>query len=94
METNEEPIDNVSELSRTYNLEINMPYSGGSSLLFRKEKLTILNNNVISKTQIDPIVKNYSNCARNVVTIFDPITGKNTTISMLALVAAIQRFGQ
>jgi hypothetical protein len=85
---------NLKEQSRVYNLEINTPYNGRSSLIFRREKLLLVNNSVISQSQIEPIIKNFSESARDTITVFDPITRTETTISILALVEAIQKIGQ
>ena len=85
---------NLKELSRVYNSEINTPYNGKSSLIFRREKLVLANNSVISQSQIEPILKSFSNSARDTITVFDPITRKEITISILALVEAIQKIGQ
>lgn len=85
---------NLKEQTRVYNLEINLPHIGKSSLLFRKEKLLIVDNNIISQTQIDPIIKNYSDEAKTIITVFDPITRRETSISVIALIGAIQKLGQ
>jgi len=84
---------NLKEQTRVYNLEINTPYSGNSSLLFRREKLLLVNNSVVSQSQIDPIIKNFSKSAKDLVTVFDPITRTEIRISILALVDAIQKLG-
>ena len=85
---------NLKEQTRVYNLEVNMPYNGNSGLLFRKEKLLIVDNSIISQTQIEPIIENYSSIAKNIVVVFDPITRKEVSISVIALIEAIQKLGQ
>lgn len=84
---------NLKELSRTYNLEVNTPFSGSSSILLRREKLLLINNSIAAQTQLEPIIKNFNSSVKDTITVFDPITGKNVTISIKALVEAIQQIG-
>ena len=85
---------NLKEQTRVYNLEVNMPYIGNSSLLFRKEKLLLNENKVISQAQVEPIIKQYSKIGGKIITIFDPMTRKEVSISVVALIEAIQKLGE
>jgi hypothetical protein len=85
---------NLKEQTRVYNLEINLPHNGKSSLLFRKEKLLLVDTKIISQTQIDPIIKNYYDESKTILTVFDPITRREISISVVALINAIQKLGQ
>jgi hypothetical protein len=84
----------IKEQIRVYSFEVNLPYSGKKNMVFRKEKLYLLDNNILTQTQMEPLIKNYGEIATNLVTVFDPITNQNVTISAVALIEAIQRIGQ
>jgi hypothetical protein len=85
---------NLKELSRVFSLEVNSPYIGSTSVVLKREKILLLNNTIISKSQIEPLICNYNSCAKNVITVFDPITNQNTSISIVALISALQQIGQ
>jgi hypothetical protein len=85
---------NLKELSRVYNIEINTPYIGGSNIILKREKLFLVDNSVVTQTQLSPIVKNSNECAKSIIKVFDPVTGKTIDISVLALISAIQQAGQ
>ena len=84
----------VSQLNRVFDIEISIPYANKITLLFKKEQLLMINNNVISRNQVTPTILNYSDIASNTIMIYDPITGTNTTISIVALLSALQQLGQ
>jgi hypothetical protein len=82
--------NNLKELTRVFGLEVNSPYVGSTSVVLKREKLLLLDGKVISQSQLEPIIKNYSESAKTLITVFDPITGKSMDISLLALVSALQ----
>lgn len=82
---------NIKEQIRIYNLEVNCPFNGKKSIILRKEKLFIVDNSIISQTQVAPVVKNYSNLNTETIVVFDPVLGANVTISKMALLDAIQK---
>jgi hypothetical protein len=74
---------NLQQVTRVYNLEINIPYKGNAR-----------NGNVLSQNQANPLIVKYTDVANQSVTVYDPVVGGNVTISIVGLMAAIQQFGQ
>lgn len=93
MANNEETPKEIQEQTRIYNFEINFPSKGKKSMIFRREKLYISNNEIVHQTQIEPLIKDYGTIARDIITVFDPITNQNVTLSVVSLVNAIQMVG-
>lgn len=85
---------NIKELNRVFNVEISIPYDGKRNVILKKEKVLLVNNVAISRTQTEPVLKNYSDNANSTVTIYDPILRREVQVSLVGLVAAIQKFGE
>jgi hypothetical protein len=82
---------NIKEQIRVYNLELNSPINGKKSIILRKEKLVLMDNAILSQTQVAPVIKNYSSLSNETMVVFDPILGHNVTISKIAIIEAIQK---
>ena len=85
---------NIKELNRVFNVEITIPYAGKRNVILKKEKVLLVNNSAISRTQVEPIMKNYSDNSNSTVKIYDPVLRREVEISLIGLVDAIQKFGE
>lgn len=87
------PVDSNAEVKqkvRTNKITISTPYNGSKVMSFRNEKITLVDGNETGRDRAPNTTRNFDEVVAETITITDPVTNEEITISVAGVATAIE----
>lgn len=87
------PVDTSAEVKqkvRTNKITISNPFNGSKSMSFRNEKITLVDNVETGRDRAPNTTRSFDDVAAEMITITDPVTSQEITISVAGVATAIE----
>jgi hypothetical protein len=82
--------DELKKKIRTKKITIHNPYEGEKKMVFRNEERTLIDNVSTGVKNISNTVRSFDNVITETITITDPVTQQEITMSVAGIATAIE----